>query len=384
MLKPIAAACAALALGACATTATSKPADGAAPEPVREKMAVGNNSPFDLAVCGSRALELEPLSEEVVMGALLTRGPAFQECFLDPKAAAGTPADVTVKVTVADSGVTVAVGGTGVSDSGKACLEAAAKAVTFPAVAAGAPAVSGQVPVMVGAKPIAWGNNVASDVAGTVRLALPKMCDCFAELGDAAPPQPVVKLKLTATSPPEVIVDGVAGTPGVATCLSDKVKALELPKADVEMGLPLILVNGWASEATAGVPAPLEFQQLEAMRARRTAEVLITGGRRGTAALRYDDVVKKYKAKPTPTLIGELRTKCAAVLAGDDANLAALKALVAVYQAEAKLVTAEKAKEPAWANVEPSLVKQLEQTTGEVVRVEQQRVNDANACPKNK
>jgi len=386
MLKRLATACAALVLGACATTTASKQPDKAAApaEPVREKMAVVNNSPFDLDVCGGHALELEPLSEEVVMGALLTRGPAFQECFLDPKSAQGTPADVTVKVTVADSGVTVAIGGTGVSDAGKACLEAAAKALTFPPMPAGAPAVSGQIPVAVGVKPVEWGKNVASDVAGTVRLALPSLCSCFAELGDAAPPQPVLKLKLTATAPPDVLVDGVAGNPGVATCVGDKVKALALPKADVEMGLPLILVNGWATETTAGASAPLQFQQLEAIRARRTAEVLITAGRRGMAASRYDEVVKKYKAKPTPSLIGELRTKCAAVLAGDDANLTALKALVDVYQSEAKLVTAEKAKDPAWANVESSLNQQLARTSGEVARVEQQKVSDAAACPKSK
>lgn len=386
MLKRLAAACAALVLGACATTTAKKQPDpGAAPaEAVREKMAVTNNSPFNLAVCGSPALELEPLSEEVVMGALLTRGPSFQECFLEPKSSQGTPADVTVKVTVADSGVTVAIGGTGVTDAGKACLEAAAKAIPFPTLAAGTPAVSGQIPVALGVKPIEWGKNVASDVAGTVRLALPSMCSCFTELGDAAPPQPVLKLKLTATTPPDVLVDGVAGNPGVATCLGDKVKALALPKADVEMGLPLILVNGWSTETTAGASAPLQFQQLEAMRARRTAEVLITAGRRGMAASRYDEVVKKYKAKPTPSLIGELKTKCAAVLAGDDANLAALKALVDVYQAEGKLVTAEKAKDPAWANVEPSLNQQLAKTSGEVARVEQQKVSDAAACPKSK
>lgn len=386
MLKRFAAACAALVLGACATTTANKQPDkGAAPaEPVREKMAVVNNSPFDLSACGAHALELEPLSEEVLMGALLTRGPAFQECFLDAKSAQGTPTDVTVKVTVADSGATIAIGGTGVTDTGKACLEAAAKAITFPTLAAGAAPVSGQIPVAMSVKPVEWGKNVASDVAGTVRLALPSMCSCFTELGDDAPPQPVLKLKLTATTPPDVIVDGVAANPGVASCIGDKVKTLALPKADVEMGLPLILVNGWASEPTAGASAPLQFQQLEAMRARRTAEVLMSAGRRGMAAARYDEVVKKYKAKPTPTLIGELRTKCAAVLAGDDSNLATLKALVDVYQAEAKLVTAEKAKDPAWANVEPSLNQQLAQTSGEVARVEKQKVADAAACPKSK
>lgn len=385
MPQRLAVACLTVSAFACATpSSTAATGSGAPAEPVREKMSVMNNSPFDLAACPGHALTLEPLSEEVVMGALLTRGPAFQECFLDPKAAQGTPADVAVKLTVAEAGVTVAVSGTGVSDSGKACLEAAAKAVDFPRLPAGAPAVAGQVPVALSVKPVALGVNVASDVAGTVRLALPSLCGCFAEVGDAAPPQPMAKLKLTPTAAPDVLFDGVGAKPGLGTCLTEKVRSLALPKADVEMALPLILVNGWAQGANPDAAAALQFQQLEAIRSRRTAEVLITAGRRGTAALRYDEVVKKYKAKPTPSLIGELRAKCADVLTGDDANLAALKALVEVYQAEAKLVQAEKAKDPAWANVEASLSKQLTQTSGEVVRVEQQKVADAGACPKNK
>lgn len=371
-----------LVAAGCATPSSTTKDDKKGAEP--EKMSIGNNSPFDLSVCGGRPLTLEPLSEEVVMGALLTRGAAFQECFLDPKATSGVPADISVKATVAEGGTTVAIGGTGLTDAGKACLEAAAKAVTFPTLPAGSAAVSGQVPVRVGVRPVAWGMNVASDAAGTVRLALPSMCGCFAELGDAPPPTPVAKLKLTAATPPAVTIDGVAETPGLATCLADKVKALALPKADLEMPFPFILVNGWASTANPGATPAMQFQQFEAIRARRTAEVLIAAGRRGTSALRYDEVVKKYKAKPTPSLIGELKTKCADVLAGDDAQLAALKALVEVYQAETKLVVAEKAKDPQWADVEAGLAQQLTQASGEVVRVEQQKVNDANACPKSK
>jgi hypothetical protein len=383
MFKALAVTCVALALGACATPSGNKTAAAPA-EPVREQMAVSNNSPFDLAACEQPKREFEPESEESVMGALLTRGPAFQECFLDPKSAQGSPTDVTVKATIAASGVTVSVGGTGLSEGGKACLEAAAKAIVFTALPAGAPEVSGQVPVAVSVKPIEWGTNVVNDAAGTVRLGLPTTCSCFAEQASSAPPQPVLKLKLTTAAPPDITIDGVAKTPEVGTCLGEKLKALELPKSDLEMGLPLILVNGWADEADATASAPLQFQQLEAIRGRRTAEVLIAAGHRGQAAARYDAVVKKYKAKPTYSLIGELRTKCAAVLATDDAHLTALKALVGVYEAEAKLVAAEKAKEPAWAKIEPSLTAQLGQTSGEVQRVEQQKVSDTAACPKNK
>jgi hypothetical protein len=368
----------------CATTSSSGTGQKSAPaaQPVREKMSVVNNSPFDLAVCPGRALALEPLAEEVLMGALLTRGPAFQECFLDPKATQGVPSKVTVQVTVAPEGVAVAVSGTGVSEWGKACLKAAAKVVDFPRLPAGAAALSGQVPVAPAVRPVVFGINVASDVAGTVRLALPSMCDCFKDVGDAPPPQPVAKLRLTAAAPPEVVFDGVGTSPGLGACLAEKVKALALPKSDVDLELPFILVNGWASGAAADVSAALQFQQLEAMRARRTAEVLIAAGRRGASALRYDEVVKRYKAKPTTSLIGDLKAKCADVLAGDAAHLAALKALMDVYQAETKLVQAEKTKDPTWANVEASLSQQLTQTSGEVVRVEQQRAADAAACPK--
>jgi hypothetical protein len=385
MRKITAAACAVLAWGACATAPTAKPEPTSAPAgPVREQLAVTNNSPFDLASCGGRALELEPLTEEVVLGALLTRGPAFQECFLDPKSSDGAVGPVSVKATVSSSGAAVSVEGSGLSASGRACLEAAAQGVTFPALSAGAAAVSGQVPVAVSVKPVAWGVNPASDAAATLRLGLPSMCRCFAELRDAVPPQPVVKLKLAPAATPEVLVDGLAGNPEVAGCIAAQVRALPLPEVDLELGLPLLLVNGWAGGAAPDSSAALRFQQLEAVRARRTAEVLIAAGRRGGAATRYDEVVKKYKAKPNPALIAELKTKCAAVLAGDDAHLAALTALMDVYRVEGVLVAAEKAKDPAWARVEPGLNQQLAQTSNELARVEQQKVSDAAACPKSR
>ena len=47
-------------------------------------------------------------------------------------------------------------------------------------------------------------------------------------------------------------------------------------------------------------------------------------------------------------MLEELKVRCAAVSAGDDKQIAAVKALVAVLEDSQKLVVAEKAKDPQW------------------------------------
>ena len=60
------------------------------------------------------------------------------------------------------------------------------------------------------------------------------------------------------------------------------------------------------------------------------------------------------------------------------------KGLITVLEDSQKLVAVEKAKDPQWAQVEPMLAQQLSSSTAEVVRIEDQKKNDLNACPKTK
>jgi hypothetical protein len=150
------------------------------------------------------------------------------------------------------------------------------------------------------------------------------------------------------------------------------------------MTWPFLLKNSYATDVDTTAPAALQFQQLDGMRAQRTSDVLIAAGQRVSAALAFDDLAQKYKKKPAKGLLEELKTKCADVVAGDDKQIAALKALVAVLEGSQKLATAEKAKDAQWGQVEEQLGNQLKTSTAEVVRVEEQKKNDLNACPKTK
>jgi hypothetical protein len=194
----------------------------------------------------------------------------------------------------------------------------------------------------------------------------------------------VAKFTLAKDKPFEVTMEPNEA-PAIAGCLLEKLKGLTMPVGEVQVPYQFLLKNAYASEPTAAAPAALQFQQYEGLRAQKTADVLVAAGRHGLAGAAYDAVVAKYKATRAIPLIAELRTRCAAVLASDDAQVASLKSLAGVLEASAKLVQAEKAKDAAWASVEQALAQQLAGTTTEIARVDQQqRKADEAACPKNR
>lgn len=356
----------------CATTQSPPTATSSGPAaPVMEKVALTNIIPFDVAACGPRALTLAPLNGEVLTGALLSLGPAMQECFVDASSRDGRPFDLKAKVTVSSGSVAVELVGTGASERGQACVKAAI--ARLPLLSGTATA---EVPVPQPAQVVKLGDNAPNDAAGAMRLALPGACECFASLTGAPPASVKAEVEVTA--------DGstVALTPAgaLADCLAPKLKAA-LPAKPVKLGWPMLLKHSYG-EVTPEATAALRFQQLDGLRGQRTADVLIAAGQRVAAALAYDELGARYKKKPAKGMLEELQVKCAAVVAGDDAWLAALKKLVEVFDASAKLALTEKAKDPQWAQVEAPLAQQLTSTTAEVVRVEAQRKSDLAACPK--
>lgn len=375
---------AALAFAACATLGTTGGASEGA-EATPEKMVVTNVLPFDIAVCSVRPLLLANPTEELIQGALLSVGPAFQECFIDAKAVDGTALDAKVRVTVGAE-VSVEVTGTGVSPAGKECLVAAAKRLPFKPLEAGAKPVIAEVPAQAGGKSVVFGINPASDVAGTIRLAQPSFCACYAEL--AAKPAPVLAASITLSKEKPVDVAMAPNElPTVAACLTERLKALSLPVAELQLPYQFLLKNSYAEGPSPDAVPALKFQQLDGLRAQRTADVLVAVGQRMQVARAYDAVVAKYKSmKPEKswTLIGELKTKCAAVVSADDTWIASLKGLVGVYQSSLAVAQSEKAKDPAWAPVEDALNQQMAGTNQELARVEGQKKADEGACPKSK
>lgn len=357
------------------TTATTAPK---AAEP--QRLAITNTIPFDVAACGPRALALAPLTAEVLTGALLSMTPAAQECFIDPQSRDGQPVDLKVKVTVGER-VAVEVNGSGASAAGKACLEAAYQKLPLQPLAAGARPVSAEVPVGAGPQVVKLGDNAANDIAGRLRLAQPSLCECYAGLGTRAPPSLKVSVE-TAKDAAAKLDFGASDE--LTQCLGGKLAPVKLSDEPTKLTWPFLLKNSYAAELDAAAPAALRFQQLDGMRAQRTADVLIAAGQRAAAAVAFDDLAQKYKKKPARGMLEELKVKCAAVAEGDDQQLAAVKALVGVLEQSRRLATEEKAKDPQWAQVEAAVGQQLASTSAEAARVEGQKANDLNACPKTK
>lgn len=376
-----------IVLAGCATTSSGSPASSSPSTPSKagsgetKKMAITNVIPFDVASCGPRALTLSPLTTEVLTGAMLSMTPAVQECFIDLQARDGQPFDLKAKLTVADSGVTIELNGLGASPSGKACVEAAYKKLPLQALPAGSKPVVAEIPVGASSQMVRVGDNAANDIAGKLRLAQPSMCECYAKLG--LKPLPLLKADV------EVTTDGSAkvnlnSSDELATCLQGKLQAIKFAQTATKLSWPLLLKNTYANELEASAPAALRFQQLDGMRAQRTADILIASGQRVAAAIAYDELAQKYKKKPAKGLLEELKVKCAEVAQGDDKQMAAVKSLVSVLEESQKLVAGEKAKDAQWAQVEQALTQQLTSSTAEVVRIEEQKKSDLNACPKMK
>ncbi len=376
-----------IVLAGCATTSSGTPptpsssAKPSAGSGDAKKMAITNVIPFDVASCGPRALPLSPLTAEVLTGAMLSMTPAMQECFIDLQARDGQPFDLKAKLTVADSGVTVEFTGLGASPTGKACVEAAYKKLPLQALPAGSKPVVAEIPIGASSQMVRVGDNVANDIAGKLRLAQPSLCECYAKLGQ----QPVPTLKADV----EVAANGSAkvdlnSKDELATCLTTKMQAIKFAETATKLTWPLLLKNTYADELEGAAPAALRFQQLDGMRAQRTSDILIASGQRVATAVSYDELAQKYKKKPAKGLLEELKVKCAEVAAGDDKQMNAVKSLVSVLEASQKLVAGEKAKDAQWAPVEQALAQQLTASTAEVVRIEEQKKNDLNACPKTK
>lgn len=380
-LSIVLAGCATTGAGTSSSSSPSTTSTGGSGSGEAKKMAITNVIPFDVASCGPRALTLSPLTPEVLTGAMLSMTPAMQECFIDLTARDGQPFDLKAKMTVAEGGVTVELAGLGASATGKACVEAAYKKLPLEALPAGSKPVVAEIPIGASSQMVKIGDNAANDIAGKLRLAQPSMCECYAKLG--LKPAPMLKADV------EVAADGSAkvdlnSKDELASCLAGKMQAIKFSETATKLSWPLLLKNTYASELEASAPAALRFQQLDGMRAQRTSDILIASGQRVAAAVAYDELAQKYKKKPAKGLLEELKTKCAEVAAGDDKQMAAVKSLVSVLEESQKLVVGEKAKDAQWAPVEQALTQQLTASTAEVVRIEEQKKNDLNACPKTK
>jgi hypothetical protein len=384
--------CAALVLAACATTAPSQKGETAA-APAVDRQKIVNISHFDVGSCTVPAPALpNPLNMEGIVGALVLARPGVLECFVDPKHR-GTEAEASaaVKATVGENGPMYEVTGTNLTPAGVSCIETALKRLPFVALEKGTPSVTGSADFRHGATSpaVKFGVNAASDVAGSIRLAAPAWCDCWASLGTTPPPSLRATVKLHATTAgaaTDISFDPTthADATALISCLTPKLAALRLVHDTNELTLsyPFLLVNSSAAQESAEAQPELQFIQLDLIRAQRAAEVAVKIGARTNALQTYDALVAKYKLKPDPKRVTELKDKCAAMVQSDDDWIAALKSQGEVDARSSTLAKSLKAKDARWTEAEAAAQAQVTASQNDVKKAEDVRAADVAVCPK--
>ncbi len=376
----------ALALAACVTTAS---ATGEAKASGPERVAIVNQSPFDVATCGPRAVMMPATTQGSIIGALTMAQPSVLECLVDPKAR-GPEGQTHARVTATVKGAEASyeVSGQNLTPDGKACVEAAVKRQALGTAPDEKP-VSATLELVhvAGVSPtVKLGVNEPSDVVGAVRLGQKDFCECYTPLAHQPPPTLEATLELAPEKAVAVSFEPVEGAAAqtVSACVKRKLETMALPKVKAPVKVPYLfaLVDSFAEKQTERASDALQFAQLEAIRAQKNASVAIASGTRDLAAVTYDALGARYKAKPTGALIPELKEKCKAVLDGDAAQLESLAALVATTQALVTFAQDLSLKDLTWAEAARRSQEQLVKVQADQANVDKQRQNDEAACPK--
>jgi hypothetical protein len=395
---------------ACATQQEAK--TGAAPMSKEERMRITNQSPFDVAVCQPKALNLpQPPNQGILVGALLATRPEVMECLVDPKhRGEATTTRVVVKSTVNEQGGTHAVSGENLTPEGQACIQKVVTArVPLTALPKGLQPVESETTFVheTGNSPsVKFGINPGSDFSGAVRLGLSTWCECYAGFATKAPPllKATVHLKKPAKEQPKegqakdaqapeaaqpntTITFDPVGTPEgdqLASCLQAKMQAIPAKLETDELKFPYRFVHfhSAATEPAADLPPELRFFQLELVRGQRSAEAAIAFGARANAAEAYDAIVSKYQKTKDWKLIDELKAKCKGLVASAQSWVDAINAQMQVDQATLALAQELKAKDVAWGEVETKSQEVLAGTQQDLANAQTRLKDDQAACPK--
>jgi hypothetical protein len=379
---------------ACAGSKSAERSDATPAAVDTKSFKVQNIIPFDIALCAAPTLEVpKPVTKESLVGALLANRPALLECLVDP-ASRGPAAEsvATLNASVGPSGSSFAVDGTNLTDSGKACLQKAAGRVELGALPAGAAPVSTTFTVQHGPQSgaVRFGLNAASDIAGRVRLAMPRWCNCYSAFGtENAPATLSAKVTLYKDGKPTTVLFNPApGMEAVTACLTEKLQGPLGPLQDEVTGLmvPFLLVNSSAVGEQAANSPELQFIQLDGVRAQRSAQTAVRIGVREATNAAYNRLVADYKAaksKAQPAILKELRAKCDSLVKADDAWAASMQAQLEIDTRTFNVVTAFAQKDSAaWSPAVAATKAQVEATTADLAKVQGIRTSDAGVCPK--
>lgn len=381
---------AALGFGGCASQNEAVRTDS-----VTQQQRIQNNSYFDLANCFPRTLDVpRPVTQESLIGFLVTARPELNECFVDPKhRGSEATTHAVINATVDQTGVKYDVTGENLTPEGTACVQKALQAKPgLEPLPEGLAPVTGKLDFThtVGQSPsVVMGVNEASDVIGAVRLALPGWCPCFEPWSTSAPKPLQAKLNLASASPTPTAVNfepaaDEAGTK-VQACLQEKLTALSVPVKSEQLILPvnfLLIHSGVADPLPEGARPELALLQFDALRAQNAANVALALGSRANAARTYDGIVQKYKANPKAVTVADLKNRCQDMLAADDALLAAQERQLENEQKTLAFLQSQAAGNPEWAEAATAAQGQVDAAKKDIEQTRQLRAQDADACPK--
>jgi hypothetical protein len=377
-----------------------------------DNQSLANVLPFDLAVCFVKPASVDqPVSAVTLNGLWILAGPLWRECMSDTRVyVPGKSPAFKVTLTVTENGFVRTIDSDGLTAAGKKCIDDAVGKV--------APSIS---PLPPGSKPVTFteqepefppaaqvrfGLNTFSDVAATVRLAMPSLCSCFEPFKTGADPKPIgLKVKLTADpekfrdpkdnsvpKPKEVTVGEGPPLP-MKTCIADKLTALSYPetKADLQVVVPyeFRFLNAVAdSMDVTALPDPAKFSQLDVMDVPRLAAAQLEQARLDATGARYNGLVKQYQelsktdAKKAHGMLKDLVSSCKQLVAEHDVYIGVLESESKLRQEQLTLATSLKAKDAAWAPAEAAVKKAAADSEALVAKARQNRVNDEKICPK--
>ncbi|HLL04905.1 MAG TPA: hypothetical protein VK539_30240 [Myxococcaceae bacterium] len=363
---------------------------------VQERMRITNQPPFDVSVCQQRTLSLpQPPTEALLVGAVASSQPQVMECLVDPRSrAGGETTKVTVMASVTDQAGTHTVTGENLTPEGQQCIQATvSKRVPLQPLPPGAAKVEGQAAFIHeanGSPSVRFGVNEGSDFSGTLRLAQPTWCDCYAPYANRAPPilTATITLRRGSGTPADVTFEPSGSTEGdqLAACLKQKMLVLPATLNVDEVSFPYRFThfNALATEPAANLPGELRFYQLDLVRGQHAAATAMALGTRGHAAEAYDTLAVQYQKDPkkNSALIPKLREQCATLVKAAEGWVAALEAQQRVDQQTVTLAQELKVKDSSWAEVETGSQGVLATTQQDLAGARQRLADDQALCVK--
>jgi hypothetical protein len=382
--------------------------------PTEQRQRVQNLTPFDIGTCFPNAVDMgKTANEYTLQAAYRAARPAINECLTDAKVQSGTTGTKgKATMTIDPSGTTVAVAADGLQPAATGCIEKAIRAqlegITAPA---GAKPFTLEAPFEREPNTVVrMGINEASDVEGTIRLAVPQWCSCFEPLKTKAPPflsgmVIVTKLDPNKKSPDGGVQKAVTAAmqssdpafAQVATCVNQKIETLPLKSSSDQLTVPaqLFLLNSGGEASMPATAAPqLQFAQLDVVRERRQAEAFAALARRQSAANKYDGQVQAYQAavkskdpkkrKAAGAMVNDLKSGCAGLIKADEGYTKALESEASVEQEAVTLAQKLKATDPSWADAEKASGGALAETQKQIDASKQLTAANQKACPKEK